>query len=212
MSVAIKASTGKAYNPDLTLNKEPIPYLGDSTFHFLGAPVTIHSTAAETRNNLVTKLSFMLQKVDDVPITRQQKLKLFRICICPHLTWNLSISDLPMSWLCSTLQPIATRFLKKWSGLARPGDPNRLFLPKSNSGLDIPPLVTCTKRSKLLKAGSHMYSSDSTIQAIATQDPSRVPTPATIIPPPPGGGECNEGRSWGLQEEGDLSSQGQDPG
>ena len=84
VSVAIKASTGKAYNPDLTLNKEPIPYLGDSTFHFLGAPVAIHSTAAETRNHLVTKLSSMLRKVDDVPITRQQKLKLFRICICPH--------------------------------------------------------------------------------------------------------------------------------
>ena len=107
VSVAIKASTGKAYNPDLTLNKEP--YLGDSTFHFLGAPVAIHSTAAETRNHLVTKLSSMLQKVDDMPITCQQKLKLFRICICPRLiwsTWDLSISDLPISWLCSTLQPI----------------------------------------------------------------------------------------------------------
>ena len=69
VSVAIKASTGKAYNPDLTLNKESIPYLDNSTFHFLGAPVAIHSTAAVTRNHLVTKLSSMLQKVDDVPIT-----------------------------------------------------------------------------------------------------------------------------------------------
>ena len=108
VSVAIKTSTGKAYNPDLTLNKEPIPYLGNSTFHFLGTPVAIHFTTAETINHLVTKLSSMLQKVDDVPITRQQKLKLFRICICPRLTWDLSISDLPISWLCSTLQPIAT--------------------------------------------------------------------------------------------------------
>ena len=170
VSVAIKASTGKAYNPDLTLNKESIPYLDNSTFHFLGAPVAIHSTAAETRNHLVTKLSSMLHKVDDVPITRQQKLKLFRICICPRLTRDLSISDLPIWWLCSTLQPIATRFLKKWSGLARPADPNWLFLPKFNSGLDIPHLVTMYKMIQAAKAGSHMYSSDSTIRAIATQD------------------------------------------
>ena len=49
-------------------------------------------------------------------------------------------------------------------------DPNRLFLPKSNSGLDIPHLVTMYKKIQAAKAGSHMYSSDSTIRAIATQD------------------------------------------
>ena len=34
VSVAIKASTGKAYNPNLKLNNEPIPYLGETTFRF----------------------------------------------------------------------------------------------------------------------------------------------------------------------------------
>ena len=46
----------------------------------------------------------------------------------------------------------------------------RLFLPKFNSGLDIPHLVTMYKKIQAAKAGSHMYSSDSTIRAIATQD------------------------------------------
>ena len=40
VSVAIKA-----YNPNLKLNNEPIPYLGETTFRFLGAPVAIHSTS-----------------------------------------------------------------------------------------------------------------------------------------------------------------------
>ena len=77
---------------------------------------------------------------------------------------------MPVSWLQNTLQPIATRYLKRWSGLYRSADPNRLFLPKSNGGLELPHLVTVYKKIHAAKAGSHMYSSDSTVQAIATQD------------------------------------------
>ena len=80
VGVAIKASTGRAYNPNLTLSDQPIPYLGDTTFRFLGAPVAIHSTSAETREHLVTKLLAMLQRVDNTSITRQQKLNLFKVC------------------------------------------------------------------------------------------------------------------------------------
>ena len=170
VGVAIKASTGRAYNLNLTLSDQPIPYLGDTTFRFLGAPVAIHSTSAETREHLATKLSAMLQKVDNTSITCQQKLNLFKVCICPRLTWDLSISNLPVSWLQNTLQPIATRYLKRWSGLSRSADSNRLFLPKSNGGLELPHLVTVYKKIHAAKAGSHMYSSDSTVRAIATQD------------------------------------------
>ena len=170
VGVAIKASTGRAYNPNHTLSDQPIPYLGDTTFRFLGAPVAIHSTSAETREHLATKLSAMLQRVDNTSITRQQKLNLFKVCICPRLTWDLSISNLPVSWLQNTLQPIATRYLKRWTGLSRSADPNRLFLPKSNGGLELPHLVTVYKKTHAAKAGSHMYSSDSTVWAIASQD------------------------------------------
>ena len=169
VSVAIKASTGKAYNPTLKLNNEPIPYLGETTFRFLGAPVAIHSTSDQSREHLVSKLTSMLQKIDATSITRQQKLKLFKVSLCPRLTWDLSISDLPISWLQSQLQPIATRFLKRWSGLARSADPNRLFLPRANGGLELPHLVTMYKKLHASKAGSHMLSSDSSVRAIATQ-------------------------------------------
>ena len=170
VGVAIKTSTGRAYNPNLTLSDQPIPYLGDTTFWFLGAPVAIHSTSAETREHLATKLSVMLQRVDNTSITRQQTFNLFKVCICPHLAWDLSISNLPVSWLQKTLQPIATRYLKRWSSLSRSADPNRLFLPKSNGGLELPHLVTVYKKIHAAKAGSHTYSSDSTVRAIATQD------------------------------------------
>ena len=170
MSVAIKAYTGKAYDPNLQLSNECIPYLDNSTFHFLGAPVAIHSTGAETMDHLIARLSSMLQKVDEVPITHQQRLKVFKVAICPRLTWDLSISDLPISWLENHLQPVATSYLKRWSGLARSADPNRLFLPKANGGLELPHLVTTYKKIHAAKAGSYMYSGDSVVRAIATDN------------------------------------------
>ena len=129
VAVAIKASTGMAYNPNLTLSGQPIPYLSDTTFQFLGEPVAIQSTSDKYREHLVTKLSSMMQRIDDNSVTRQQKLKLFKVSICPRPTWDLSISDLPVSWLRNTLQPIATRYLKRWSGLCRSADPNRRHVP-----------------------------------------------------------------------------------
>ena len=107
--VAVAITTGRAYNPNLTLSGQPIHYLGDATFRFLGAPVAIHSTSDETREHLVTKLLAMLPRDDNTSITRQQKIKLFKLSIYPRLTWDLSISDLPVSSLQNTLQPIATR-------------------------------------------------------------------------------------------------------
>ena len=167
--LAIQASTAKPYDPKLTLDGQQIPFIGDTTFHFLGAPVNISGTNTP-REDLCEKLTTLLQKVDATLLSRQQKLLLYKMAIIPRLTWDLSISDLPISWLQNTLQPIATRFLKRWSGPARSADPNRLFLPKSNGGLELSHIVTTYKKIHAAKAGSFMCSRDSVVRAIATQD------------------------------------------
>lgn len=75
--------------------------------------------------------------MDRVPVTRKQKLKLFRLGICPRLTWDLTISEYPVSWLEENLDPLATHYLKKWAGLARATDPARLFLPQARGGFSL---------------------------------------------------------------------------
>ena len=173
MSLAIHSSSGKPYNPELTLNAETIPYISGSTFRFLGAPVSIHSTSAQSRESLLEKLKSLLQRVDTTLVTRQQKLKLFKAGICPRLAWDLSISDFPLTWLQTKLQPLATRYLKRWCGLARSADPSRLFLPKANGGLDLPALTTMYKKLHTAKAASHMCSRDPVVRSIATQETLR---------------------------------------
>ena len=106
--LSIQSSTGRPYNPNLLLNNKPIPYIADSTFCFLGAPVAVYSTDAESRDHLIAKLSSLLQKVDAIPITRQQKLKILKagICLTSHGTSpsppSLSLGSRPS---CNQLPP-----------------------------------------------------------------------------------------------------------
>ena len=84
------------------------------------------------------KLQKMLERVDRTAITRKQKLLLYRAGVCPRLNWGLAILDLPTSWVTSSLEAMATRYLKKWSGLARSANTARLYLPKTEGGLALP--------------------------------------------------------------------------
>ena len=51
------------------------------TYSFLGATVYIQQGAKQARESLMGKLTSLLQKVDNSLVTRQQKLKLFKLAI-----------------------------------------------------------------------------------------------------------------------------------
>ena len=147
--LAIQASTGRPYDPRLKLNGESIPFIGKNTFSFLGAPVSVHG-ADKSRSNLLSKLSVLLEKVDKTLLSARQKLLLFKVAICPRLTWDLSVNHFPVSWLESTLQPIATIFLKRWSGLAKSADTGLIF------GDTVQEAASCQRRCiHLLPGPSH---------------------------------------------------------
>ena len=63
-SMAVQASTAQVYDPQLYLCGQTIPFIGNSTFKFLGAPVTIHDSQDKAKSSLLEKLHNMLSKVD----------------------------------------------------------------------------------------------------------------------------------------------------
>ena len=79
-----------------------------------------------------------------------------------------------MSWLESTLQPIATKF--RWSGLAKSADTGCLFLPKEKGSLELPSLVTLYKKLQVAKAAAYTYSRDPLVRVIATQETKKEAT------------------------------------
>ena len=52
-SMAVQASTGQVYDPQLSLCGQTIPFIGTSTFKFLGAPVTIHNSKDKAKSALL---------------------------------------------------------------------------------------------------------------------------------------------------------------
>ena len=136
VSLRIQASRGKPYDPKLKISEDTIPYIGDSTFNFHRAPVCIHGTEMQAREGLVEKLQMMslLEKIDTALVTRQQKLQLFKQAIY--------VNHFVLSWLETKLQPIATRYLKKWCGLAKSADTGCMFLLKMHGGIPTMTAIT----------------------------------------------------------------------
>ena len=145
-SMVIQASTGKRVNPKLTISGERIPPAEEDAFKFLGMTVRIYSSNVSARSSLQRTLQKMLTAIDETPLTRQQKLRLFKHGVCPRLSWPLVVEDFPITWLERHLQPLATKALKKWAGLTSSSNTSILFLPAKKGGLAIPSLVSLHKK------------------------------------------------------------------
>ena len=106
----------------------------------------------------------MLTAIDETPLTRQQKLRLFKHGVCPRLSWPLVVEDFPRTWLERHLQPLATKALKKWAGLTSSSNTSILFLP---GGLAIPSLVSLHKKLQVTKMVQLLTSRDPGVRKAA---------------------------------------------
>ena len=68
-------------------------------------------------------------------LTGIQKAWIWQHFAMAKFSWDFLISDVAPSFVDATLQPIQTRFLKKWVGLAVKADPSILYRSHGNAGL-----------------------------------------------------------------------------
>ena len=165
-SMAIQASTGRRVSPGLSIAGEVIPRVEDDTlrswecqFGSIGTTAQPESPSSRIYSRCWPPLMRSL--------TRQQKLRLFKFGVCPSLSWPLLIEDFPISWLKKDLQPLPTKALKKWAGLARPLNISVLFLPVKRGGLTIPSLVGLYKRQQVSRMAQLFRSTDSGVRKAA---------------------------------------------
>ena len=111
----------------------------------------------------------MLQAVDKCPVTRRQKLKLYKLGICPRLNWPLTIHEFPLTWIEREMEAMATHFLKKWAGLAKSANPNLLYLPQRDGGLNLSSLSSLYKRLQVSRQCQLLTSADPCVRRIAEQ-------------------------------------------
>ena len=166
-TLAIAGSTGKLFNPGLFIGCDEIPHARGGPVKFLGLNIQIPKDSSASRQLLTARLKHMLQQVDVCPLTRHQKLRLYRAAICPRLAWLLMVEEFPITWLERELEALATKFLKKWSGLARPANTALLYLPSAMGGLNLPALSSLYKRLQISRQCQLLTSADSCVRHIA---------------------------------------------
>ena len=121
-----KQAGSACFDPHVSIGNKKIPFLSkDSSYRYLGLPVTSDLRTEEIKSEL---LSTMTKLIDCVDKTAVSKCLLYKRAILPRLSWLLSIADLPMTWIELKLDGLANRYLKKWVGLAHPAAVSRLYL------------------------------------------------------------------------------------
>ena len=166
-SLVLKVSTGRQVSPNLSICGDKIPPAEADSFKFLGMPVRVFINNDTARSSLVDTLHHFLSAIDHSPVTWQQKLRLFKYGVYPRLQWPLLVEDFPLSWLEHQLQPLATKALKKWSGLAKSSNTSILFLPAKKGGLALPSLVGLFKRLQATKMVQLLTSQDAGVRKVA---------------------------------------------
>ena len=86
--------------------------------------------------------------------------------MCPRLSWAFLVEDFPISFN-KEIQPLATRFLKKWSGLARSANTSLLFLPRCSGGLGLPSLTLLYKKQEVSLQAQLQSSRDRAVRNVA---------------------------------------------
>ena len=127
-SLAIKASVVKLVDPHLSIHGQEIPFAAEPV-RFLGRIFETPHDINRVKGDISSRLQSMLDSVNSCPITRDQKLKMYRAGVCPRLEWLLTIDDLPISWVERKLDAMATLLCE-----AVGGPPSK---PLSSVGLEV---------------------------------------------------------------------------
>ena len=90
-SLGLQTSTGTKIDPMLSLDNQLIPFASDG-IKFLGLQIDVPVDKSLSCKTLVMRLNNMLSKVDVCPLTRKQKLLVYKVGVCPRLVWLFTIA------------------------------------------------------------------------------------------------------------------------
>ena len=119
--------------------------MANHSINFLGLPIQFPKDCNRAKSQLKSLLQSMLKVVDETPLTRKQKVKVYSLGICPRLNWLLTIHEFPLSWVERQLEATANRYLKRWTGITKLTNPNIFYIPRSE-GLQLPSISTLYKK------------------------------------------------------------------
>ena len=173
----------RRFNPNLQFSKEPLQYLDDGDFLYLGRPTNVRGCENLARSKISSKLKEWLLLVDAQHLPKTCKLWLCQHFIAAKMNWYFTALDLTATFV-KTLQSVSTKFLKNWSGLPCPANTSILFWGKSGqAGLHITNLVTFWKQMQIVRMDLLKNSADPRCRKLYDAQVQRQSTWTKKFPP-----------------------------
>ena len=96
-------------NPKLQISKEPLQYLDDGNFRYLGRPTYVRGCEKLARSEISSKLKEWLLLVDAQHLPKTCKFWLYQHFIIAKMSWYFTELDLTATFV-KTLQSVSTSF------------------------------------------------------------------------------------------------------
>jgi len=135
-------------------------------FKFLGKGLLADLSNSWHKEKLEKKFNEYANLIDGTLLTGIQKAWIWEHFAMAKYAWDFLISDVPPSFVESMLQPIQTRFLKKWVGLAVSADPSILYRSPEHAGLGWKEVRVEHKKGQLIRRHQLATSKDPKVREI----------------------------------------------
>ena len=126
------------YLPKLFVNNHLVPRteMGKS-FRYLGRYFDFNMSDEEHKSELLDVFNDIMNKINELPLHPKNKILLYSRYLLSKISWDFTVSDISKTWICETLDGIASKYIRKWLELPVSATLSNVLLPQSKFGLNI---------------------------------------------------------------------------
>ena len=136
----IKKHSSKSiqYQPKLFTSHLLVPRIEiGKYFRYLGRYFDFNMSNKKHQSEICDLFSDIISKIDELPLHPRNKILLYSCYLLSKISWDLTITDISQTWVCETLDCIATKYFRKWLELPISATLSNVFLPKNKFGLSV---------------------------------------------------------------------------
>ena len=131
----------EAFDPGLIIDGHNIPYLGNQeTFKFLGKVYAVDLSQTGVQKFVKKFSDELLTKINNCALSNFKKAEMFNIGYASFMRWNLTIHNLPLSFI-ETIKIQINKLLRLWIGLPNGTTEHFFYISKKRNGLGFTDVV-----------------------------------------------------------------------
>ena len=112
----------------------------------------------EAHKTLVKTCKRILEDIDRLPLHPKHKIELYSKFLMSKISWDLTISDINITWVKQTLDSVSSSFVRKWLEIPINGTLDKVTLSKEKFCLNIIKILLCYVHCQMIhnyKINSH---------------------------------------------------------